>query len=375
MLIGTKVRLFPNDEQKSLFLKFTNIARFVYNECLAYKIRVYQESGYSCTVLDLMHHIQDMKYSDEFEWIKEAPEAVSKQAILDLDKAYKMFFKRGNTGFPRYKSKKRSKLSFYQRTDKIRMVDATHIKLTGIKEPVRVRKEVYTNGIKNPRVSFDGKFWYLSYSMEVADTPLKTDGDIIGIDLGVKNLAVTSDGVVYGNINKSRTVKKLERRKKRLQRKLSKKYLLNKVGGRYVKTNNIRKLENRIKLIDRRLKNIRDTYIHTITYQLVTRAKLLCIEDLNVSGMMKNKYLSKAIQEQNFYKFRKYLTYKCLGYGVQLVIADRFYPSTKIMSCCGHKLRYVSLSDRTLVCPSCGKVIDRDLNAAINLRNYAISHI
>lgn len=217
------------------------------------------------------------------------------------------------------------------------------------------------------------KFWYLSYCYEIEESELKTDGDILGIDLGVKNLAVVSDGTVYKNINKSKRVKRLKKRKKYLQRQLSKKYEMNKVGQKYVKTNNIKKLEYKIKMIDRKLKNIRNTYIHTITYQLVMRAKLLCIEDLNVSSMLKNKYLSKSIQEQEFYKFRQYLTYKCKAYGVALVIADRFYPSTKIMSCCGYKFKYVSLSQRTLTCPCCNKSIDRDLNAAINLRNYALS--
>ena len=177
-------------------------------------------------------------------------------------------------------------------------------------------------------------------------------------------------------------MKKLEKRKRHLQRKLSKKYQIArgskrnteiKKGERFKKTNNIIKLEREIKLIDRKLKNIRDTYIHTITYRLASRVKTICIEDLNVSGMMKNRHLSKAIQNQEWRKFRTYLEYKCRGYGVKLIIADRFYPSTKQCSCCGSKKKFISLSERVYRCVHCGLEVDRDLNAAINLRNYALA--
>lgn len=320
-----------------------------------------------------MVHLQELKYTKErYSWLQGIPEAITKQAIKDLLKAYSMFYKRGNRGFPKFKSKRRSKLSFYQRTDNLRMVDDTHIKITGIKSPVKVKVQV-PNGVKNPRVSFDGKFWYLSYSSEFIEPELKTEGDTLGIDLGIKSLATVSDGEVFGNINKTSRVKELEKRKKRLQRKLSKKYDMNKRGGKYIKTNNIKKLEQSVRMLDRRLKNIRDTYLHTVTYRLVSRAKAICIEDLNVSGMLKNKYLSKSIQQQEFYKFRQYITYKCQGYGVDLTIADRFYPSSKMCSCCGNKKNFLSLSERTYRCYSCGSVLDRDLNAAINLRNYILA--
>lgn len=374
MIVGDRIRLYPTPEQEALFFKFADIARFTYNECLAYKINIYQESRYSCRIQDLIEHIQNLKYSDEYLWLQDAPEAVTKQAIKDLDKAYKSFFKRGNKGFPKFKSKKKATPSFYQRTDRLHMLDDTHVVITGIKQSVRVKSSLLTDCPKNPRVTFDGKYWFLSYSFEVETVKLKTEGDIIGIDLGVKSLAVTSDGVVYKNINKSKRVLQLEKRKRHIQRSISRKYEMNKQGNKYVKTNNILKLENELRLVNRKLRNIRDTYLHTVTYELATRAKLICIEDLNVSGMLKNRHLSKVIQEQEFYKFRQYLTYKCKAYGTQLVIADKFYPSTKLMNCCNNKLKYVSLSQRTLVCPCCGKVVDRDLNAALNLRDYALAH-
>ena len=369
MIVGGKIRLVPTEEQEFLFKKFCDVARFAYNESLSFKISKYKDEGYSCSVQDLIVHLQELKYSGNYDWLKEVPESVTKQAIKDLDFAYKMFFKRDNKGFPKFKSKNRSKLSFYQRTDKFRIVDETHIKITGIKGYVRFKGNLLTDKPKNPRITYDGKFWYFSYSFEFQEDEPVSEGEIIGIDLGVKTLAVCSDGTIYDNINKtSNNIKALKKRKRHLQRKLSKKYTVN---GSYNKTSNIIKLEQQIRLIDRKLRNIRDTYIHTVTMDIVrTKPYAVVIEDLNVSGMMRNKHLSKAIQEQELYKFRQYIGYKCQLYGSRLIIANRFYASSKICSCCGNKKKLLSLSERTYRCDNCGKVIDRDLNASINLENY-----
>lgn len=375
MIAGEKIRLYPTLEQEQLFWKFCNTARFTYNECLAYKIQLYQEQDYSCKVQDLIEHIQNLKYSGDYDWLLEVPESVTKQAIKDLDKAYKFFFQRGNKGFPKFKKKSKTKPSFYVRSDAFKQIDSTHIKVTGIKTHIRMKPFRIITQLLNPRISFDDKYWYLSFSYEVDSLPKSDSDEVIGIDVGVSYLATTSDGVVYKNINKTKRVKQLEKRKRHLQRQLSRKYEANKEGNKYVKTNNILKLEQELRLVNRKLKNIRDTYIHQVTYDLVkTKPGYIVIEDLNVKGMLKNKHLSKAIQEQEFYKFRQYLTYKCQYYGVELIIADRFYPSSKTCSCCGYKKKFLSLSERTFICPECGQVIDRDLNAAINLRNYAFSH-
>lgn len=374
LIASEKIRVYPTQEQEEMFWKFSGVARFAYNECLGYKIEVYDTEGYSCTVQDLIKHLQDLKYTDEYCWLREVPESVTKQSIKDLDKAYKLFFKRGNKGFPKFKKKNKCIPSFYQRTDNFRIIDSNHIKLTGIKEPVRIKQSIRVNHVLNPRVSFDGKFWYFSYSYELDCFEKSKSDKVVGVDLGIKNLAITSDNTTYKNINKSSMVKKLEHRKKHLQRKLSNKYEMNKNGSNFVKTSNIIKLERQIRMLDRKLKNIRDTYIHQVTYDLVkTKPGCIVIEDLNVSGMMKNKHLSKAIQQQCFYKFRQYLTYKCEFYGVDLIIADRFFASSKTCSCCGYKRKFLSLSERTFICPDCGNIIDRDLNAAVNLRNYAYS--
>lgn len=374
LIASEKIRLYPTEEQEILFWKFSNTARFTYNECLAYKIKMYNEQGYSCTVQDLIEHIQLLKYSDEYSWVRETPESVTKQAIKDLDKAYKLFFKRGNTGFPKFKKREKCTPSFYQRTDKFQMIDSEHIKLTGIKQPVRVRKHDAIWQCMNPRVTYDGKYWYLSYSYEIDELAKSSSSEVIGIDLGITNLAITSGGVEYKNINKTKRVKQLEKKKCHLQRNISRKYEQNKQGNKYIKTSNITKLEKELRLVHRKLRNIRDTYIHQVTYDLVrTKPSCIVIEDLNVMGMLKNKHLSKAIQEQEFYKFRQYLTYKCQFYGVDLLVADRFFPSSKTCSKCGHKKKFLSLSERIFICSECSHTIDRDLNAAINLKNYALS--
>lgn len=378
MYLTHRQRLYPTEHQEQKFIKFAGTARWAYNECLSYKIDCYKNYNYSCGLKDMMKHIQELKNSEEYKWLQEIPEAITKQSIKDLNIAYKNFFERGNKGFPKFKSKNKNKLSFYQRTDnlKSKMIDGNvYIKITGIKKWVKTKEPLKTDRPQNPRVIYDNKYWYLTYSYEVDALPKSMSTEVIGVDLGVKNLAVTSNNKVYKNINKTERVKKLEKKLHRLQRKLSKKYEINKQGNRFVKTNNIIKLENQIKIVYRTLSNIRKTYLHEVTKDLVrTKPKAICIEDLDICGMMKNRYLSKAIAEQEFYRFRTYLEYKCKLNGIDLIIADRYYPSSKTMSCCGYKFNKLSLSTRILKCPQCNTIIDRDLNAAINLKNYALAY-
>lgn len=190
----------------------------------------------------------------------------------------------------------------------------------------------------------------------------------LGVDLGIKNLATVSNGNVYENINKCENIRRIEKHKKKLQRQLSRKYEMNKQGNKFVKTSNILKLQHKISLIDRRLSNIRHTYIHKITKDLVrTKPKRIVIEDLNVKGMLKNKHLAKSIQTCEFGFFRTVLTYKCKYNNIELIIANRFYPSSKTCSCCGNIKKKLSLSERVYECEVCGLEIDRDLNASINL--------
>ena len=370
MQLAKKIRLYPTKQQEELFFQFAGTARFAWNESLAYRVERYVKCGLNTTIQDCIEHIQDLKYNDaNYIWLKEVPEAVTKQAIKDLDKAYKLFFKSG-FGKPKFKKKNKCKVSFYQRTDNFRQVDDTHIKITGIKSYVKIKKCEIPKKVSNTRVSFDGKYWYLSYTYDVQEQR-NTGTDTLGIDLGIKDLAIVSNKDVYRNINKTQTIKKLEKQKKRLQRQVSRKYERNRQGKHFVKTANIGKLEERIRLLDRRLRNIRNTYIHEVTKNLVkTTPKRIVIEDLNVRGMMKNKHLSKAVSQQCFHKFREYLTYKCRLYGIELELADRWYPSSKLCSCCGNVKRQLSLSERVYRCEVCGFETDRDYNASINLSRY-----
>ena len=206
--------------------------------------------------------------------------------------------------------------------------------------------------------------------VEFPDCREKLSDDGIGIDLGIRELAVCSDMSTYKNINKSRTIKKLEKRKRRLQRSVSRKYEQNKKEGKYCKTNNVIKKEKLLLKVNHRLTNIRQNYLHQTTSEIVNRKpRFICIEDLNVSGMMKNRHLSKAVQNQGFFEFRKQLEYKCSGKGIPLIVADRFYPSSKLCSCCGSIKKDLKLSDRVYRC-SCGNVIDRDFQASLNLKAY-----
>ena len=199
--------------------------------------------------------------------------------------------------------------------------------------------------------------------------------EVIGIDLGIKYLAICSDGVVYKNINKTHVVKKLEKRLKRLQRQVSRKYEMNKRGGRYVKTNNIKKLEKDIRRIHRRLKNIRLNYLHQTTANIVkTKPYRVVMEDLNITSMMKNKSISKQLCKLGLHEFTRQMKYKCEWNGIEFIQVDRWYPSSKKCSHCGTIKKDLKLSDRRYKCNECGLDVDRDFNASLNLMNYGLSH-
>lgn len=242
------------------------------------------------------------------------------------------------------------------------------MKITGIKEPVYVKFRKIPDRVLNTHVVWDGKYWYLSYTYETGTEPAKPrkHGNTLGIDLGIKNFAVVSDGTVFSNINYSKEVKKLEKRKRHLQRRLSKKLESNKQG-----TSNSNKLQRKVALLDRKLTNIRSTYIDEVTKDILSaRPKRIVIENLNVRGMLRNKYLARSIASQKFAEFATKLAWKCEETGIELIKADRWYPSSKTCSGCGFKKQDLSLAERVYVCEHCGLVIDRDLNAALNLANY-----
>ena len=193
----------------------------------------------------------------------------------------------------------------------------------------------------------------------------------IGIDLGIKNLAIISDSNIVKNINKTQKICKLKKRKRRLQRQISRKYEKNKKGESYSKTSNIIKSEKRLLRVNHRLTNIRQNHVHQATSAIIKRKpSFVCLEDLNVQGMMKNKHLAEKVQEQKFYEFRRQIEYKAKRTGIHVVIADRWFPSSKTCVECGFVKKDLKLSDRTYICPHCGNAIDRDFQASLNLKCY-----
>lgn len=306
---------------------------------------------------------------------------VTKQAIKDACNAYQRFFK-GIAQFPHFKSRKHSPPSFYQDNVKIQFTE-THVKVEGFACSKKKNKQKL-NWIKlaehgriptsckymNPRIKYDGLNWYITVGIACEDYTALPSNEGIGIDLGIKDLAICSDEHKYQNVNKAQRTKKLEKRKRRLQRSISRKYEKNKKGESCCKTRNIIKSEKELLKLNHRLTNIRQNHLHQITSSIVKREpSFICIEDLNVSGMVKNKHLSRAVQQQGFYEFRRQIEYKSAWNNISVIIADRFFPSSKLCSCCGAIKKDLKLSGRIYRC-ACGNVIDRDYQAAVNLKRY-----
>ena len=377
MIIAKKVRLKPTPEQEQKLWQSVGIARFVYNWTLNRQEENYKNGGKFISDNELRKEITQLK-KGELSWLNQVSNNVAKQAVKDCCVAYKNFFT-GKTKKPRFKSRKKSKPSFYNDNVKLKVKEKSVLieKVGWIKTNEQIPISVkYTN----PRISHDGKYWYLSVGVEPSLEDVQLTDVSLGIDVGIKDLAICSDGQVFKNINKTKVVRKLEKRLKRLQKQISRKYEMNKKqlkGGesrcQFVKTNNIIKLEREIRLLHRRLKNIRSNHIHQTTNQIVkTKPSRIVMEALNIRGMMKNKHLSKAIQKQGLYEFKRQIQYKCEKHGIEFVEADKWYPSSKTCSCCGNVKVKLSLSERTYHCEACSVSIDRDLNASINLSRYGL---
>lgn len=383
MIKSIKIMLIPNNKQKSKMFSSAGVARFAYNWALVKQQENYKNGGKFLSDNDLRKEFTQLKKTKEYEWLNRYSNNIPKQAIKDACNSYKRFFKK-QSKFPKFKSKKRNKPSFYIDNMKIQFTE-THVKLEKISASTKKNKSKlnwvrlseynripFGGNVKyiNPRVSFDGLNWWISVGIEYEDSQDKPINQGIGIDLGIKDLAICSDGNIYKNINKMNKIKKLEKQKRRLQRSISRKYESNKEGGSYKKTCNIIKSEKKLLKLNHRLKGIRHNYQHQITFEIVSRKPMyITIEDLNVSGMMKNKHLSKAIQNQSLYEFTRQLRYKCLWSGIELRQVNRFYPSSKTCNCCGSINKDLKLSDRIYTCKECGYVEDRDLNASYNLRD------
>lgn len=391
MLRGMKIALDLTDEQEQQMWKSAGVARWSYNyaitRCKEQYLKYLEDPTLPKTLTagEILKELTVLKRTTH-PWLKEVGSNVVKQAVKDWNDARNRFFK-GLGKAPNYKSKNNSKPSFYVNYETLRRVSGGFRgeKLGFIKTTQPLLKIPKGTHYKNPRISFDGKFWYLSVSYEVQEVSVELTDLVIGVDLGINTLAILSTGEFIGNINKSRRVRQLEKQLRREQRHLARQlqantkgYLTTEKGGRkpiYKRPldlcSNIQETKRKIKSIYRKLHSIRMNHLHQTTSYLVKQLpKGIVIEDLNVKGMMKNRHLARHIQNAMFYELRRQLEYKCLQYGIYLVVADRFYPSSKTCSYCGSIKSDLKLKDRVYKCGSCGLKKDRDLNAAENLAYY-----
>lgn len=400
---GHRIRLMPNSRQERQFRRFCGAARFAWNESLAFIKQTWDIEHRHPSQKEQRAHLRELRDTNpDYAWLSEMPEAITKQAIKDLDKAYKKAYKNRREknivskkrnkktkqllnpyGFPQFKKKGYCVDGFYQRTDAFHTTDKSHIKVTGVKRPVKTKYRHVPDKVANTRVTFDGEFWYLSWSEDCEVIEQGNDGRVVGIDVGMKHLAVTSDGEVFDiPENTNPRIQRMRKRKKYLQRRLSRKYEASKdekgelprdKRGHVIKSNNVCKLETKIRKLDRAVVNAsKDCRQRVVNSILSSRPKTIVIEDLNVKGMFANKHLSKKLQRVGIGEFLSLLAWSCEKHGVELLYTDRFYPSTQLCSCCGAVAGprgFEGLKIRKWTCPYCGVVHDRDLNASYNLRD------
>ena len=375
-----KIEIDPTAEQKSKIHQTIGVSRFIYNFYIAHNKEIYDREGKFVSGMDFSKWLNNeyIPNNKDMKWIKEVSSKATKQAIMNGDKSFRDFFKKAK-GFPRFKKKKNQDVKAY--FPKNNKTDWT-IERHRVKIPtlgwVRLKEFGYipvNSIVKSGTVSQKADRYYVSILVEENDKKVyKSTNEGVGIDLGVKEFVVCSDGIKFKNINKTSTVKKIEKKLKREQRKLSRKYESLKIRNKNIKEGratrqNIQKQVVKVQKLHQRLTNIRTDYINKIVSSIIKqKPSYITIEDLNVKGMMKNKHLSKAIASQKFFKFKTKLTVKCKENHIELRIVDRFYPSSKTCSQCGKIKKDLKLSDRIYKC-DCGFTIDRDLNASINLKN------
>ena len=375
-----KIEINPTDEQKSKIHQTIGVSRFIYNFYIAHNKEIYHREGKFVSGMDFSKWLNNeyIPNNQDKKWIKEVSSKATKQAIMNGDKAFKDFFK-GTKGFPKFKKRKNQDVkAYFPKNNKTDWTLERH----RVKIPtlgwIRLKEFGYipvNSIVKSGTVSQKADRYYVSILVEENDKKVyKSTNEGVGIDLGVKEFVVCSDGIKFKNINKTSTVKKIEKKLKREQRKLSRKYESLKIRNKNLKegratSQNIQKQLVKVQKLHQRLTNIRTDYINKIVSSIIKqKPSYITIEDLNVKGMMKNKHLSKAIASQKFFEFKTKLTFKCKENHIELRIVDRFYPSSKTCSNCGEIKQDLKLSDRIYKC-DCGLTIDRDLNSSINLKN------
>ena len=377
MLKSFKTEINPSEEQKVKIRKTIGTCRFIYNFYLAHNKELHEkgEKFMSSNQFRVWLNNEYVPKHPEYSWIKEAYSKAVTQAVNNGQTAFTRFFNH-KSAFPRFKKKGKSnvKMYFVKNNPKDCLCERHRINIPSLGW-VRIKEKGYIpttkDGyvIKSGHVSIKADRYYVSVLIEIPDNRIANNSNEgIGIDLGLKDFAVVSNGTSYKNINKSAKLKKLEKQLIREQRSLSRKYENVKKGGPTQRAN-IQKQRLKVQKLHHRIDNIRTDYINKTIAEIVkTKPSYITIEDLNVSGMMKNKHLSKAVASQKFYEFRTKLQAKCNENGIELRVVDRWFPSSKTCHCCGAIKKDLKLSDRTFTC-DCGYIEDRDFNAALNLRD------
>ena len=379
MIKSFKIRLFPTKEQEDLMWKHIGCSRFIYNYMLAKQEELYKAGEKHLSAFDMMNLLKPLKKDGEHDWLYDVSSVTLQRVCGDLNEAYQGVFKK-RTGFPKFKSRKKSKPNFPVGTQDLWFDESRNVhvsKLGRVKFKTDFEFPVGTgHKYSNARISNINGKWMLSFGMECENQAPELTDYSVGIDLGIKDSAVVAcnnEKLVFPNINKSHKVRLLKKQIIHLQRSISRKYETNKVGRIYLETENIKRERQKLRKLYAKLSNIRNNYIHQSTHKIVSLLpKRVVMEDLNVQGMMKNRHLSKAIQEQCFYEWLRQMKYKCEWRGIEFVQASRFYPSSKTCHKCGCVKHNLKLKDRTYVCDECGYVEDRDFNAALNLMSYEV---
>lgn len=384
MLKSYKTEISLSEYQKVKVRKTIGVARYVYNMYLNHNIENYKRNNTFITAYTFSKWLNNdfIPNNIEYSWIKEVYAKSTKQSILNAEKAFKKFFK-GESKFPRFKKKNKSDVKMYfVKNSKTQIIKCERhrifipsLKWVKLKEKGYIPTNHLTHIIKSGTVSEKAGRFYVSVLVEEPDyndyTISQNKG--IGIDLGIKDFAIISNGVVYKNINKSTKIRKLEKKLKREQRILSKKININKRKNEKeesVAGKNIHKQIVKVQRIHQKLSNIRNDYQNKIVRILVkAKPEYITIENLNIRGMMKNRHLAKSVAQQMFNNFKNKIINKAKFYNIEVREVNTFYPSSKLCSCCGHKKKSLKLSERIYHCKNCGLEIDRDLNASINLAN------
>ncbi|HGH7182567.1 RNA-guided endonuclease InsQ/TnpB family protein [Bacillus luti] len=374
MILAKKVRLIPTPEQEKVLRNHAGAARFAYNYCKRMSDRYYKLFGKSVSQLALQKRFTKIKKRKRYEWLKDINAQVPKQASKDFDTARKHSFKKYKNGYhTSYKSKKDVIQGFYANYERLAIgKKVVHIQSIG---EVKTSQQLPRNKKpSNPRVTFDGRHWWISVGFQEDFESQELTNESIGVDVGLKELFVASNGTKERNINKDAKVKKLLKRKKSAQRDMSRRVKkgvkIQSAGYEKAKAEHLR--------LSRKIMNIRNNHIHQATAKLVkTKPMRIVVEDLSISNLLKNKKLSKAFSFQKLNFFFQCLSYKCEKYGIAYVKADKWFASSKVCSCCGVKYDHSvqpegqwSLKIREWRCASCNSYHDRDVNAAINLSRW-----